>query len=400
MPHRRPDSTFWWISYTNAAGKRIRESSGTEDHAKAKALEAERNAQVHRVTKWGDTPDRTVTAVLTEYLGSDEARKLASAARDTYAAIPLQRHLGPHGVMSLRAAHIQAYKDARRQEKNRGGKGPVKDATLARELQLLSRAIDWANVHRDWGLPDPTEGRVPEPDAPDLRWLTLEQVQALLVEARKFKRAPHLEDFIELGVMTGMRRGEMLRLEWSRVDFQNGLILFGREDQKKGMPGSIPMNNSAREVLVRMRAKFEIAQTKRRTRGQKLLPATHVFCNRFGKPLFDVGNSFDKAAANIGMPEITPHWLRHTFASWLVQRGVPLAKVQVLCRHEDIRTTMRYAHLAPKDANDAVHVLDGVVSPLMSAPISGPSVTAPVTGSSASSSRFGHVPSEAEKTAS
>lgn len=44
---------------------------------------------------------------------------------------------------------------------------------------------------------------------------------------------------------------------------------------------------------------------------------------------------------------VSPHTLRHTFASWLVQDGVPIRDVCELCRHEDIRTTMRYAHLAP-----------------------------------------------------
>jgi site-specific recombinase XerD len=56
---------------------------------------------------------------------------------------------------------------------------------------------------------------------------------------------------------------------------------------------------------------------------------------------------FDPAVAAAGVPRGTPHDMRHTAASWLVQAGVDLYVVQQMLGHESFRTTQRYAHLAP-----------------------------------------------------
>ena len=69
--------------------------------------------------------------------------------------------------------------------------------------------------------------------------------------------------------------------------------------------------------------------------------------------------AIDAAAKAAGLRSIGWHTLRHTFASHLVMRGVPLAAVQKLLGHAGIKTTMRYAHLSPSITLDAVRVLDG-----------------------------------------
>jgi site-specific recombinase XerD len=58
--------------------------------------------------------------------------------------------------------------------------------------------------------------------------------------------------------------------------------------------------------------------------------------------------------------DLTPHSLRHTFASWLVMRGTPLRTVQQLLGHASITMTMRYAHLSPDHLAGAVDVIEEI----------------------------------------
>ena len=82
-----------------------------------------------------------------------------------------------------------------------------------------------------------------------------------------------------------------------------------------------------------------------------------VFCND-GKPLQKIRRSFNKAIQKAGIPHVTFHALRHTFASHMVMKGVDLATVQQHLGQADIQTTMRYAHLPPDHVQQSVKILD------------------------------------------
>lgn len=333
MPYRQPGSPYWYISYTDASGHRVRESSGSTSLKEAKALESKRRLDTHRITKWGEQPRYTYDELMAAYLRETQSKR--SHQRDLYSAANLNDHFTGRMIADLGPDDIAEYKRKR----------PVKEATIAKELLLLSAAIRYANSEWGWGLPNPTSGRVPQPKRKAPKWLTEAQVDALLKAATGRTRAPHLLDFIELGLSTGMRRDEMLRLEWSRVDFKQKLIYFDTHDQKSGVPGSIPLNATALAVLKR--------------RGSNGKSKRWVFENQDGGRLQSLKHAFARAC-RIAQVEASPHSLRHTFASRLVQAGVPLRTVMDLCRHADIRTTMTYAHLAPENTRAAVALLDQI----------------------------------------
>src|SRR4029077_4238625 len=83
-----------------------------------------------------------------------------------------------------------------------------------------------------------------------------------------------------------------------------------------------------------------------------------VFHDAAGKRWKDVRHPFEAACKGAGLTDFHFHDLRHTFASWLMMRGVPLATVSNLLAHTSPTMTLRYAHLSPKHLTSAVRVLD------------------------------------------
>jgi integrase len=121
--------------------------------------------------------------------------------------------------------------------------------TINKEVGLLSSAINWAKRELGWEVQDPVDGRrLREPEG-RIRWITKAEAASLLEAATYERGAPHLVDFVRLGLHTGMRKGEMLGLEWSRVDLTEGLVYLNREHQKNGKLGSVPLNGEARQAI-------------------------------------------------------------------------------------------------------------------------------------------------------
>ncbi len=95
-------------------------------------------------------------------------------------------------------------------------------------------------------------------------------------------------------------------------------------------------------------------------KGHRHLRGELVFCSRSGRMLkkTECKHPLWRACKRAGLRRISWHVLRHTFASHLTMRGVPLKAVQELLGHATMEMTMRYAHLSPNVTRNAVQVLD------------------------------------------
>jgi integrase len=165
---------------------------------------------------------------------------------------------------------------------------------------------------------------------------------------------------VATALYTGMRRDELRSMEWLHVDFDRGVVIVPRSKSRR--PRQIPMSKKLRPVL----------EEQQNTTGDK----KHVFPGEgfdaftrkptsgtrreswwvdAMKPLQAAMPIFTEGMADQATGRAW-HLFRHTFASRLVQAGVPLAKVSAWLGHASINTTMIYAHLAPghdKDINRA-----------------------------------------------
>jgi integrase len=339
MPYRRKDSAIWWVSYTDASGKRVRRPTGSTDRKEAELLAAKWRLEGHQERQWGQRPPRTFSELMVQYLKATSQKR--SAEKDRMRTKHLREIFGTFTINELTSAHVRRYID------HRLGKA-ISPSTINRELALLSAAINYANREWDWDLPNPVKGRkLREPEG-RVRWITRDEAAALIEAAQSEPRARHLPAFIQLGLNTGCRSGELLGLEWNRVDLHANLIHLEAQHTKTAKRRSVPLNLAACNAI--------IAQAQRRT--ERCPDTPWVFFHPSGTRIQCVKKGFASACRNAGITNFLIHDLRHTCAAWLVSAGVPLTEVRDLLGHSTVKMTERYAHLAPENVRAAVAVLD------------------------------------------
>lgn len=260
--------------------------------------------------------------------------------------MPAIRHFLAHFegryLDAIRGQDIRAYTAARQAQ-------GIKPGTINRELNTLSTAINWANHALEWDIVNPVTGnKLPEPEG-RLRWLNENEQSALLEAARAIPQAPHLGDFAMLALNTGCRVGELLGLEWSRVDFSANLIYLDTQHTKTRKRRAVPINDAARGALLNRQA-FQKGRCP---------SSPWVFAHENGERIQSVKRSFATACQHAGIKDFHIHDMRHTVGSRLTQSGVPLQWVKEALGHRSIRSTERYAHLAPEQVRKALATLDG-----------------------------------------
>ena len=324
MPYRKEGSQNWYITWTDGGIQRTR-SSRTTDYTEAKRLE---NALRSRQQYQPVAETKSIEAVLGALL------KARPTEKNGFSAKPLLLHFGGLMIEEITPDKITLYKQSR----------GVSDSTLNKELGLLRTAIRYCNQEMGWNLPEVTKGRIPRENKGRIRWITKDEGVRLIESVTK--RAPYLQDFIVLALNTGMRKGELLSLTWQRVDLFNRVIHFDPKDHKSRTYAAVPLNNTAHSLLTAL------------LKGAK---GDYVIHRNSGEPVGDIRKGFRLACERAGIDNFTPHDLRHTCASWLAQAGVPIITIKEIMRHSDITTTMRYAHLAPKDLAAGVGMQDTAV---------------------------------------
>jgi integrase len=147
-----------------------------------------------------------------------------------------------------------------------------------------------------------------------------------------------------LALHTGMRRGEMVGLRWSDVDFASNTIRVPREITKNGRARAIPLNRVSLSALVELKERAGASE--------------HVLAG-LGYGKFTLSKKFGEATTAVGISGVTLHTLRHTFATRLKDAGVDPFTVRDLLGHATIQMTNYYTHATPATMRCGVESLTG-----------------------------------------
>jgi integrase len=255
----------WYITWSENGRSRER-STRTADREQAEIIFAEWLQTRGRKQGPCDPSQILVSEVLNLYL-QERGPKVAAPERMAYAVLALTDFFEQNTVADVTPQTCGRYAE------QRGSNG-----TSRRELGVLRAAINYAyNCGR---ITRTVHVELPErPESRD-RWLTREEASRLLRASRTPQARLYMPLFILLGLYTGRRKGALLPLRWPQVDLERGLIDFE-------IPGR---------------------QRTNKRRGKIPIPPKAA-CKR------------------AELEDVTPHTLRHTAATWLMQAGVPLWEV-------------------------------------------------------------------------
>ena len=318
----------WWIDFTAPNGQRIRRSAGTSDKAQAQELCDSLKAKAWRQVELGEKPDYTWDDAGVRWL-SERSHK-ADLKHDVEKLRWLQDFFRGVTLRDMHREFIVAAIERKKVE--------TTPATANRYLALV-RAILRCCVEWEWLDHVPMLRQYKE-STRRIRWLTREEAGRLLTEL-----PPHLRDTSAFTLATGLRKANVVGLEWNQVDLIRRVAWIHPDQAKARKAIGVPLNDEAVAIIRR-----QIGNHDRR-----------VFTYD-GNPIQQVNTrAWGKALKRAGIENFRWHDLRHTWASWHVQAGTPLNVLQELGGWESIEMVRRYAHLAPEHLKQYVGNVGGLL---------------------------------------
>ena len=248
-------------------------------------------------------------------------------------------------IGEITAADIQAYVSWRRVHAGGRGKAKrktVKSRTIILDLHVLRKALNHAcDLEIIPTVPRFKMPRVRREEKPQHRWLTREQMEKVLANARTH------ELLLTMAFLTGMRKGELLTREWSDIDLdrgEHGVIRVTHKPQyrfwvKIGKERVIPLCPRLRQLLL------EVPEEERR--GLLFMYA--------GDRVRDYKCALRRACERAGVPVINPHATRKTFASLAMMDGMDIPTLSEIGGWSDTRVLLEiYAHVTSEHAQKAM----------------------------------------------
>jgi integrase len=333
-------SPYWQIRF-KIAGIKVRRSSETTDKRAAKELEDTLRADLRRKIRdgggnlhtWDDAVakckledstqkswDRTERSIkiLSEYLSGSLLTE-----------IDYNNLLRIRELLSLRDCSGHGWKTKRQ------WKPSTTNRVLAVAGSILTRCADpdtWNMLPRAPKIP------LYELEETERKWLTREKAVVLL---GRFPQ--HTRDMAIFALATGLRKSNVAELPWERVDLDRRCCYVPGYETKSGEPIPVALNADAMAVLERWKVLHE-------EMGEEWSAQVHryVFVYRRRAPIKQLTTRmWRRECAAVGLPGLTFHTMRHTWASWQAQAGTTARVLQDLGGWSSTQMPNHYTHLDP-----------------------------------------------------
>jgi integrase/recombinase XerD len=179
-----------------------------------------------------------------------------------------------------------------------------------------------------------TDVEIPRFKPPIPKALTQDEMARLLKPEEAQKVSLRDKVILELLYATGLRVSELVGLKKRDINLSGGFLIASGKRSKERI---VPLGTFARDIIKRY-----LEETK--------LESVHLFANKQGRPLTRqaVWKVIHRYGLQLEHGHVSPHTLRHTFATHLLEGGADLRSVQILLGHEDISTTQIYTHVDRK----------------------------------------------------
>lgn len=228
---------------------------------------------------------------------------------------------------------------------------PVSTQTKAKHLAMIKAILRAAE--RDWKwLEKAPVIKIPAVRNKRVRWLEKEEAKRLIDECPE-----PLKSVVKFALATGLRKSNIINLEWQQIDMQRRVAWVNPEESKSNRAIGVALNDTACKVLrdqIGKHHKWVFVHTKAAKRADGTsTPAVR-------KMRIDSKTSWLSACRRAGIEDFRFHDLRHTWASWLIQSGVPLSVLQEMGGWESIEMVRRYAHLAPNHLTEHARKIDDI----------------------------------------
>jgi hypothetical protein len=378
----------------------IRDTGGFERSTRCGAdrrAEAEVQLAEYIASKWSpDTstavrnrrdPEQVGVAEVLALYATERAPKLASDGATTAGfVVALLAYWGEKMLSEVKRSTCEGYVAWRTTQPHSSYKDPdaaprISPQTAARELDLLSAAIGYWHGE-DVLISRPTISKPEKPESPRDA-LSRAQAAQLLRASLGSRKGPdgkwrrlgadkranrrHMRRFILIGLYTGTRPGVIPKLLWTEsatqawADLDKGVIWRKGKREREHKTKRRPMVKIPPRLLAHMRRWKAADEKLMEARRAKDLPTTNTILHHGGRPIRGrIRTGYEGCVRDAGLPaEITPHWQRHTAATWLMENGTDLLLAAQYLGMTVATLELHYLHHRPDYQGVAARAIGG-----------------------------------------